>query len=417
MSKDIIGKTKNIFASVAAFDENPKWNDLIARESGLYSKSDDIRSEIARDYTRILHCTAYRRLKHKTQVFFSPQNDHICTRIEHVNHVESVSFTIANYLGLNTELTKAIAIGHDLGHAPFGHDGEKVLKQIAMRDIGDSFWHEKNGLHYVDNIELLNNNNGFKDNLNLTYAVRDGIISHCGEVNEVAIFPRDEKIDLDLFNKPNKFQPYTWEGCIVKLSDKISYLGRDIEDALKLKILSINQLKELNTIIKSNDKCKNICLKDVNNTTLIHSFIINLFEKSSPSNGIVFNEPYLELIDMVKEFNIKNIYLHERLDGYKRYAIVVINEIYNLFKNQYDGANTVEKLRKLEYAYPKLIGNFIEWLSQYIDGDRNKMSKLANKVIYNISENEKDYYKAIVDYISGMTDKFAENVYKEMISF
>ena len=118
----------NSFLNEATNKNNIKWNNAISRESPLYSRNNDIRSEFERDFTRIIHSNAYRRLKHKTQVFYSPQNDHICTRIEHVNHVESISYTIANYLGLNTELTKAIAVAHDLGHSPFGHKGEKIFK-------------------------------------------------------------------------------------------------------------------------------------------------------------------------------------------------------------------------------------------------------------------------------------------------
>jgi len=104
---------QDVLKNVAATPINEKWNNMIKREQSIYSRSGDMRSEFARDYTRILHSDAYKRLKHKTQVFFSPSNDHICTRIEHVNHVESISNTIASYLGLNTELTKAIATAND----------------------------------------------------------------------------------------------------------------------------------------------------------------------------------------------------------------------------------------------------------------------------------------------------------------
>ena len=110
---------RNLFEEVAATEKNEKWTNIIKREKELYKRNNDIRSEIERDYTRIIHSTAYRRMKHKTQVFFSPENDHICTRIEHVTYVESISHTIAKYLGLNIDLTKAIATAHDLGHAPF----------------------------------------------------------------------------------------------------------------------------------------------------------------------------------------------------------------------------------------------------------------------------------------------------------
>ena len=164
-------------------------------------------------------------MKHKTQVFFSPENDHICTRAEHVALVESISYTIAKALGLNVELTKAIATAHDIGHSPFGHQGEKVLNQLAKRDIGETFWHERNGLEVVDNIELLEDKDGICNNLNLTYAVRDGIISHCGEIDENMLRPREEAIDLKKYTYPNEYAPYTWEGCVVKIADKISYLG------------------------------------------------------------------------------------------------------------------------------------------------------------------------------------------------
>lgn len=170
------------FKEVAAIEENKNWNRLIHRENELYSRNNDIRSEFERDYTRVLHSLAYRRLKHKTQVFFNVDNDHICTRMEHVSHVESVSSTIGKFLGLNTELIRAIATAHDLGHAPFGHQGETVIKELTEKYLGTTFWHERNGLYFVDKVELLEDNNRFFQNLNLTYAVRDGIISHCGEV-------------------------------------------------------------------------------------------------------------------------------------------------------------------------------------------------------------------------------------------
>ena len=168
------------FSNYSANPNNPNWENIISRTKPLYQRETDLRDIFERDYTRIIHSTAYRRLKHKTQVFFSPDNDHICTRIEHVTLVDSISHTIAQYLGLNTNLTHAIAVAHDLGHSPFGHAGEKILSSISMRDLGISFWHEKNGLDFVDYIELLEDSESCKQNLNLTYGVRDGIISHCG---------------------------------------------------------------------------------------------------------------------------------------------------------------------------------------------------------------------------------------------
>ena len=175
---------RNSLKTEAANESNPKWEKIIKRKHELYSRGNDIRSEFERDYTRIIHSLAFRRMRNKTQVFFSPTNDHICTRMEHVILVESISYTIANDLGLNTQLTKAIAMAHDIGHSPFGHQGERILSNISQRDIGEKFWHEKNGLNLVDKIEVLEDPSGNLQNLDLTYAVRDGIISHCGEIDE-----------------------------------------------------------------------------------------------------------------------------------------------------------------------------------------------------------------------------------------
>ena len=117
-------------------ENNPNFLQAVKRENSLYNRGNGIRSEFERDYTRILHCESYRRLKHKTQVFFAPHNDHVCTRMEHVGHVASVSRTISKYLGLNQELTEAIALGHDIGHAPFGHTGEDILNGLMIQKDG-----------------------------------------------------------------------------------------------------------------------------------------------------------------------------------------------------------------------------------------------------------------------------------------
>ena len=147
---------KNLFVDFAMTEKNPKYQNAISRQNSIYKKSDDLRSDFERDYHRILYSNAYRRLKHKTQVFFATNNDHICTRIEHVNHVSSAGETIAKYLGLNCELVRTIATGHDLGHPPFGHTGERILKDTIIKlGIGTNFWHEKNSLRFIDNIETL----------------------------------------------------------------------------------------------------------------------------------------------------------------------------------------------------------------------------------------------------------------------
>ncbi len=388
------------FEKYSANENNPNWDKIISRQSPLYNRNNFMRSEFERDYTRIIHSTAYRRLKHKTQVFFSPENDHICTRIEHVTHVESISYTIAKNLGLNTELTKAIAVAHDVGHSPFGHEGEKILSEISNRDLGISFWHEKNGLELVDNIELLEDTERFKQNLDLTYAVRDGIISHCGEIDENCLKPREEFIDLNDYKFPNQYAPYTWEGCVVKISDKISYLCRDIEDAITLKIFKDIPGEE----------------DIINNTNLINNLIYDLCENSSPEKGLCLSENALNLMNRIKAFNYKYIYASNRIKPSTRYFRVVINEIYNLLKSMYDGQNTLNKLNDVSDIYPNLCKGFINFINDYYDFDNRENLRLKNKVLFSI-DNEKDFYKAIIYYISGMTDNFAIEIYNEIIHF
>ncbi len=398
---------KDLLKEYAATENNPKWNNIIEREKPLYIRESDIRSDFERDYTRIIHCNAYRRLKHKTQVFFSPEDDHICTRIEHTTHVESISYTIARYLGLNTELTKAIAVAHDLGHSPFGHQGEKVLSEISVRDIGKRFWHEKNGLEYVDKIELLENHFKDKQNLNLTYAIRDGIISHCGEIDENKLKPREEYIDLYDYTRPNQYAPYTWEACVVKIADKISYLGRDIEDAITLGILD-EKLEDLYKLLNHNSE------EVINNTVIINKLVCDLCENSSLENGLCFSEETFNMLNEIKKFNYTNIYFDERISPSNRYFKLVLNEIYETLKKTYNGEKTLENIEKMKKVYPKLFSSFKDWISNYWNLERYSNSK--NEVIFDIN-NEKDYFRAIIYYISGMTDNFAIETYNEIIRF
>lgn len=396
----------NLFKDVSANENNPKWSQMIKREKELYSKKGDIRSCFERDFNRILHTNAYNRLKHKTQVFYSPENDHICTRIEHVNYVESISYTISNYLGLNSELTRAIACGHDVGHGPFGHKGEKILSEISKRELGKTFWHEQNGLHIVDDIELLDDYEGNKQNLCLTYAVRDGIISHCGEIDEKSLKPREEAIDLNNYERPNQYPPYTWEGCIVKISDKISYLGRDIEDAIEEKFLDDEMLNELQEITKSKDK--------TSNTSLINSFVTDICENSSPEVGLRLSDEMLEKMDKIKAFNYKYIYGSKRMNPSNKYFELVINQIFDILKESYKGKDTQNEILKNSKYYPNLFNNFSNWINKYWNiGDRKG---LKNKILFDLN-NEKDYVQAIIYYISGMTDKYAIDIYNEIIHF
>ena len=382
---------KDILKEQSANPNNPKWNNIIQRKSTLYQRDNDIRSDFERDYTRVINSRAYRRLKHKTQVFFSPENDHISTRIEHVTLVESISYTIAKYLGLNTELTKAISIAHDIGHSPFGHQGEKILSEISKSDLNKSFWHEKNGLEYVDKIELLETPEGKYQNLDLTYGVRDGIISHCGEIDEISIKPRTEYIDLNDYEHPNQYAPYTWEGCVVKIADKLSYLGRDIADAITLGILD-EKPNELYDVLKLPKDTK------INNTIILNTFIKDLCENSNLEQGLCFSKDKFEMINSLKEFNYKNIYFAEKTLSSVDYFKLILNKLYDFLKETFEN---IEKQRK---NCKILVDDFEEWLTSYYNFEKCKA-------------NIKEYSQAIIYYISGMTDKYAVQMYNKIISF
>ncbi|MEG0377295.1 MAG: HD domain-containing protein [Eubacterium sp.] len=418
-------KDKGRFSKMGTFTRTEKWEAATQRKHALYQKEGDIRTPFGRDFTRILHSTAYRRLKHKTQVFFSPGNDHISTRIEHVNYVESIASTISEFLGLNVELARAISIGHDLGHPPFGHHGEFVLNTI-VRDEGlwsgmdnHFYWHEKNGLHFVDNIELLEGPDRKRYNLDLTYGVRDGIIAHCGEVHDPYLFPREEAMDLSEFKTVNAHAPFTWEGCVVKLADKISYLGRDIEDAQTLDILTKTQLKTLDGIVADYLKKQGSTDGNVNNTTVIHLLILDLCENSTPDSGLRFSDEGFAALKSIQDFNIKNIYHHDRLNGYKDYGELIIHRVYNALKELYNKGDIEEKIPYFKKQFPLLTSSFMNWVSDYWNRfDRTAPDcNLKNKIIYHVPEAPKDFQRAIIDYISGMTDHFIEKVYQELIRF
>ena len=407
------------FETVKASPARADWADLIRRRTALYEKPNDCRDPFERDYTRILHCLAYRRLKHKTQVFFNIENDHICTRMEHVSHVESVAATIAKDLGLSVELTRAIAIGHDLGHAPFGHQGERELSAIQEKYLGTKFFHERNGLRFVDDIELLEDDYRVHRNLALTYAVRDGIISHCGEVDENGLMPRGEYIDLQKeYLSVGQFQPFTWEGCVVKLSDKIAYVGRDIEDARRLGFLTEENMDALTELAREYDKMA------LNTTVIIHNMIYDVCRNSSPEKGIRLSETFSHQLNEIKRFNYEYIYKNKRLQPFTAYAKVVINQLFEVLLDAYRGEETLEELRARARIYPELMNAFADWLSKFCEpglslfGNTNERTvKCVNRKIYGRLETEQIYVQAILDYISGMSDTYCIKVFNELITY
>lgn len=414
------------------------------RQIPIYARNNDIRSEFERDYTRLLHCQAFRRLKHKTQVFFAPKNDHTCTRMEHVLHVESVAGTIARYLGLNDSLTSAIAIGHDIGHPPFGHHGEDCLNRILQEDGeqenggksagGKKFWHERNSLFFADYIETLPDPQGNEKPLNLTYAVRDGLICHCGEIDQQGIRPRTEAGGLYRIKKPGSVQPYTWEGCVVKTADKIAYLGRDLEDARLYRILDIKahrRLKEITGDCLRRTGKNGAGKTTVNTTVLINDLIVDLCRQSSPQDGLCFSPEYFQFVLELKKFSFQYIYSHWRLLEFQNYAAGILRTIWHTLLKAYPFVKSGRAQQVLQ-PYPNLCGTFTEWLEKYTayvphvpgrpaaeDRARGKQDAGTTgnrRPVFDIADG-RSYRKCVIEYISGMTDLFAIQVFGEIISF
>lgn len=404
------------FSEVAMTPKNPKYENCISRLTEIYKTDYDARSPFERDEHRLLHCTAYRRMKNKTQVFFATDNDHICTRIEHVTHVASIAETIAKVLNLNSELVNAIAIGHDLGHAPFGHQGEYILNDIVLQHkICPRFWHEGNSLNFIDNIETLPDYKGHFQNLNLTYAVRDGIVCHCGEVNDKVLKPRDNFCDLSEVQYASHSTAYTYEGCVVKLSDTIAYLSRDIEDALIYNILSPNQIKELEHIIQK--ATPNEKLTEISTNIITYYLIKDLCQNSNPDDGLQFSDASFEMLKVIKAYNTENICGHKRLQPFKKYARLIIETIFEKL-DDYFCEDILSELSKDEKLYPVLVSYFKSWLIRYssINLEEKKRKLWDNKIVYDVTSHQ-SYRKAIIHFISAMTDKFAIKIFNEIISF
>ena len=343
-------------------------------------KNSDIRGPYYRDTTAIIHSSAFRRLKHKTQVFFSPDNDHICTRIEHVLHVASIASTVCRGLNLNQELAWAIGMGHDLGHTPFGHVGEVILNDIMLKEGFSPFEHEIHSLRVVDFLS----NKG--EGMNLTYAVRDGIVSHCGESFLECIMPTFEIKDLNSIKVKKNLLPATYEGAIVRFCDSIAYLGRDWEDACRLNIIDKEDMPKIPKKILGDS-----------NSKIIDTLVNDLIE-SSDIEGIRFSEPIFEVVKEMKDYNYQKIYKSPILNGYKKYFSRLINLIYDylneLFDTYYeDEAGYKSEKNMLAIGFG---AHVVEMLPKYMEKEGN-----ADRLIF--------------DYIAGMSDSFALDCASEIL--
>lgn len=285
------------------------------------------RTEFQRDRDRILHCNSFRRLKRKTQVFLSPVGDHYRTRLTHTLEVSQIARTISRGMGMNEDLTEAIALGHDLGHSPFGHCGEAVLNEICPH----GFKHYLQSVRVVDEIEKKGRG------LNLTLAVRNGIECHTNKTAD------------------------TKEGCIVRLADTIAYINHDIEDSIRAGILFSHDLPEECVKVLGDTKTKRI-------TTLISSVIENGPEK------IDFAPDIRKAHDDLRAFMFAKVYTNPAAKQEESKAELLVRKLYTFF---------IENSRLLPGEYQEIM-------------------------------RKTDNHRAVCDYISGMSDEYAVDLYTEL---
>ncbi|MCP3929645.1 MAG: HD domain-containing protein [Bacteroidetes bacterium] len=345
----------------------------------LRHRENDVRGEYFRDQTAIIHSMPYRRLKHKTQVYFSPNNDHICTRIEHALHVATIAATISKGLGLNTDMAYAIGLGHDLGHAPFGHAGETVLN-LKCKDIG-GFIHEIHGLRVADVL----GSRGV--GLNLTYGVRDGIICHCGEAPDKEIQPRPDVLDLTRIAKRDKL-PSSWEGCVTRIADRIAYLGRDLEDSIDGGFVEEYEIPK-------------IIQKELgeSNGEIIDNLVVDVITNSQKEGKIAFSESKYEVLMELYKFSVDKIYSHEKITRYKKYCERIITELFDYLISLYNKWDSdIEAYYKSPCPLDTRFGWYLEKMKKIYDVERSGA------------------FAIVRDYVAGMTDVYALKCMKE-ISF
>ncbi|HAJ33468.1 MAG TPA: dGTP triphosphohydrolase [Candidatus Atribacteria bacterium] len=341
--------------------------------------SHPFRGPYSRDRDHILYSGSFRRYIGKTQViyFAASFDEQLSNRSIHTLQVSQIARTIGKALKLNLDLIEAIALGHDLGHTPFGHDGEEILQDICRKKKIGLFFHNIHSLRIVD--KLADACKG----MNLTFQVRDGILSHDGEINEKYLKPDRNKTEADLIDycqgksqgKKVHIVPATLEGCVVRMSDAISYIGQDFEDAIRIGILKRGELPEG---IKRE--------LGGNNTAIINSLVTDIIINSYNRDEISYSSNIAERVFELKQFNTERIYKNPRLKAKKTRFKTAFTYLFDKFLDDLKKGNEDSFI-------------FKEWIF-----NRGK-NRGADYVGNNLPE------QVVIDYIASMTDRYFYNNY------
>lgn len=337
-----------------------------------------IRSTFARDIDKIVHSSSYTRYIGKTQVY-SLDIDNISRRSTHVQFVSRTARTISRALGLNEDLCEAIALGHDIGHVPFGHTGERILNELSLEKTGKIFAHNVQSVRTLMNLE--NKGNG----INVSLQVLDGIMCHNGEFVSNIYKPvnKTKEIFLEEYNSLyedenniTRLKPMTLEGCIVRLSDIIAYVGKDIEDAESIKTFSKDRIsKEIVDSVGSTNK------------DIMNNIILDVIYNSYDKPYIAMSDNMYNILKKLKKFNYENIYIK---------------------------ANTDENIKLYKDMFTKLFDIYLKAIKE--NNEENDILKLflndMNKEYLNNTTDE----RKVIDYIAGMTDRYMYLQYEKYVN-
>lgn len=344
----------------------------------FHAESEDIRPNFFHDSDRIIHSYCYSRYIDKTQVFYLVENDHITHRVLHVQLVSKIARTIGRFLNLNEDLIEAISLGHDVGHTPFGHDGERILSEFLQKQNEGIFEHN------VQSFRLFHDIEAYGKGLNLTAQVLDGIICHNGEIlqNHYGCdrSKTPEKLLEEYRNslsgtlKSKAMVPMTLEGCVMRISDVIAYIGRDIEDAIILKLVKREELPRAITDVLGNK-----------NGDIVNTLIVDIVNNSIDKETLSFSPTVFDALNQLKEWNYKNIYLNPKKSSQdakiKTMFLTVLEECMD------------------ELGSSKKVTGINHWFNSMNEAYKSKTSKS----------------RVVADYVSGMTDDFLMNTYKEIV--
>lgn len=350
-------------------------------EEAIYFKTseNDFRTPFSRDVDRILYSLSFQRYMDKTQVFSFKENDHLTKRMIHVLYVSKIARTIGRALNLNEDLIEAGALGHDLGHTPFGHVGEAILNEISLR-AGCGYFN-----HNVHSVRLLMNIENYGNGKNITLQTLDAILCHNGELVMGKYEPKWNKTKDDFLhdyertykdkNTSLQLIPMTLEGCVVRISDLIAYLGRDIDDAIRMKLLTWEDVPNNITSVLGKS-----------NKEIVNSIVTDVINNSLGKNYIKLSNEVFEAIKNLKDFNYKNIYYKAYTEEEKENLKVMLNTLYNAYINDLNNNNEESNIIK-------------SYLDNMSDEYKNNNSK----------------ERIVIDYIAGMTDDYTLKEYNKIL--